>query len=135
MPTQTSTPADFKIAAVALILNTQTEDALELLAKHYGVSVPKLKVGLPKGHVRTAYGTYNAQTQTICVLNSDVFCNPFVILHEFYHHLRSKSVDRMHRGTEKNADKFALDFLQQYQLATAQAEVTGLHKRRPTQQP
>jgi Zn-dependent peptidase ImmA (M78 family) len=70
---------------VALILNKQTEEAIELLAKHYNVSVPKLKFVLPKGHQRTAYGTYNSQTQTICVLNSDIFSNPFVIIHEFYH--------------------------------------------------
>jgi hypothetical protein len=112
---------NFKAVAVALILNKQTEEALELLAEHYKVKVPKLKVGLPKGHQRTAFGTYNGQTQTICVLNSDTFGNPFVILHEFYHHIRSKSVDRQHRGTEKNADKFAIDCLQQYQLAAAKA--------------
>jgi Zn-dependent peptidase ImmA (M78 family) len=51
------------------------------------------------------------------VLNSDFLGNPFVILHEFYHHLRSKSVDRQHRGTEKNANRFAADFLIAYQLA------------------
>jgi hypothetical protein len=41
--------------------------------------------------------------------------NPFVVLHEFYHHLRCKGVDRMHRGTEGNADRFALDFIKAYQ--------------------
>jgi hypothetical protein len=114
-------PANFKPSVVQLILNKQTEDALELLAKTYGVNVPKLKVGLPKGHVRTAYGTYSAKDQTICVMDSDIFGNPFVIIHEFYHHLRSKSVDKMHRGTEKNADKFAIDFLKEYQVAATKA--------------
>jgi Zn-dependent peptidase ImmA (M78 family) len=123
-----------KVAAVTLILNKQTEEALQLLASHYGVSVPKLKVGLPKGHQRTAYGTYNSQTQTICVLNSDVFSNPFVILHEFYHHLRSKAVDRQHRGTEKNADKFAIDFLQQYQIAAVYGAVKNLQNHQQGQQ-
>ena len=93
------------------------EEALELLSENYHVKVPALKVGLPKKHKRKAYGCYTAKTQTITVLNSDVFLNPFVILHEFYHHLRSKSVDHMHRGTEGNADKFALDYLLAYQLA------------------
>ena len=112
-------PSDLKAAVVQLILDHRTENALELLAENYGVDIPRLKVGLPKGHVRSAFGTYNSQTQTICVLNSEVFGNPFVILHEFYHHLRTKGVDKLHRGTEKNADKFAVEFLREYQLAAA----------------
>lgn len=107
----------FKVLIVHLILNGKTEDALEKLATEYGVSVPSLRVGLPKGHKATAYGCYAAQTQTISVLNSDILVNPFVVLHEFYHHIRSKSVDRMHRGTEGNADKFALDYITQFRLA------------------
>ncbi len=116
---QTPPTPDFKPRIVFLILNKQTEQALELLSEQYQVEVPKLKVGLPKGHVRNAYGTYNAKNQTICVLNSDIFGNPFVILHEFYHHIRSKGVDRQHRGTEKNADRFAIDFLMEYQSFAA----------------
>ena len=114
---------NFKPYVVWLILDGKTEDALETLAKHYEVTVPKLKVGLPKGHTK-AFGCYTNKTQTIAVLNSDIFLNPFVILHEFYHHLRSKSVDKMHKGTEGNADKFAIDFLKEYQsyvIRTAQS--------------
>jgi hypothetical protein len=107
---------NFKPYIVSLILNGKTEDALDLLAKEYSVSVPYLKVGLPKGHKNTAYGCYNAKNQTISVLNSDIFVNPFVILHEFYHHIRSKGVDKVHKGTEGNADKFAKDFIVQYQI-------------------
>lgn len=114
---------DFKPYIVALILNGKTEDALELLAKEYNVSVPALKVGLPKKHKTTAYGCYSANNQTISVLNSDIYVNPFVILHEFYHHLRSKAVDRMHKGTEGNADKFALDFIKEYQVAALKAQL------------
>ncbi len=108
---------NFKPLVVWLILNGKTEQALELLAKNYRVSVPSLRVGLPKKHKATAYGCYTAKTQTITVQNSDVLANPFVIIHEFYHHLRSKAVDRVHRGTEGNADKFALDYIQAYQNA------------------
>ena len=108
---------NFKPYIVSLILNGQTEDALDLLAKEYNVSIPCLKVGLPKGHKNTAYGCYTRKSQTISVLNSDILVNPFVILHEFYHHIRSKSVDQVHRGTEENADKFAKDFIIQYQIA------------------
>jgi hypothetical protein len=116
-------PANFKPAIVYLILTMQTEQALELLAKNFHVEIPKLKVGLPKGHTRNSYGTYNAANQTICVLDSEIFGNPFVILHEFYHHLRSKSVDKQHKGTEKNADKFALEFIKAYQEAAAKASL------------
>jgi Zn-dependent peptidase ImmA (M78 family) len=104
---------------VWLILNQQTEEALNLLAKHYGVNVPYLKVGLPKGHKKKAVGVYTSRNETISVFNSDILGNPFVILHEFYHHLRSKSVDKRHRGTERNADRFATDFLMEYQAAAA----------------
>ena len=109
---------NFKPLTVWLILNGKTESALELLAKTYRVSVPNLKVGLPKKHKTKACGTYTAKDQTISVLNSDILVNPFVIIHEFYHHLRSKGVDKMHRGTEGNADKFAIDFLIAYQLTS-----------------
>ena len=102
---------------VQLIINQRTEEALTLLAEHYRVVMPQLKVGLPKGHKRNIYGCYTLKNQTISVLNSDFLGNPFVILHEFYHHLRSKSIDRKHKGTEKNADKFAAEFLEAYRLA------------------
>jgi hypothetical protein len=107
----------FKPTIVLLIINGRTEEALTLLANEYHVKIPNLKVGLPKKHKAVAYGCYTAKTETISVLNSDMLVNPFVILHEFYHHLRSKGVDKMHRGTEKNADKFALEFIEAYKLA------------------
>jgi hypothetical protein len=113
---------NFKPLAVWLIINGKTEEALDLLAQSYKVNVPKLEVGLPKKHKIKAYGCYTAKNQTIYVQNSDVLFNPFVIIHEFYHHLRSKGVDKMHRGTEGNADKFAVDFILQYQLAAKKAQ-------------
>ena len=113
---------NFKPCVVWLILNGKTEDALELLTKKYNVNMPKLKVGLPKGHRITACGCYTNKNETISVSNSDAFKNPFVILHEFYHHLRSKGVDRMHRGTEGNADKFAYDFLREYEVFVRNAQ-------------
>jgi len=108
---------NFKPVVVWLILNGKTEEALEQLARNFGVNVPSLKVGLPKKHRMKALGCYTVVNETISVQSSDVFTNPFVVIHEFYHHLRSKAVDKMHRGTEKNADKFALSFLQAYQEA------------------
>lgn len=105
---------NFKPLIVHLILNGKTEEALTLLAKKYQVKTPSLKVGLPKGRKVTAYGCYSPNNETISVLNSDIIANPFVILHEFYHHLRTKSADKVHRGTEKNADKFAIEFIEAY---------------------
>ena len=110
--------ADFKPLIVWLVLNGQAEKALELLAKNYRVSTPKLKVGLPKGHRAKAFGCYTPKDATISLLNSDVVRNPFVILHEFYHHLRT-SIDKKHKGTEKNADKFAVEFIAAYEAASA----------------
>jgi Zn-dependent peptidase ImmA (M78 family) len=109
--------AEFKPLIVWLILNGKTEEALERLAENYKVNVPKLKVGLPKGHKMRAYGCYTPRNATISVLNSDALGNPFVILHEFYHHLRTHSVDKQHKGTEKNANNFAAEFLQAYENA------------------
>jgi len=105
-----------KPAIVQLILNQETEDALNILAKHHKVSVPKLKVGLPKGHKNKILGCYSPRNQTISLLNSDVMGNPFVILHEFYHHART-SIDKKHKGTERNADKFANEFIKEYKAA------------------
>jgi len=109
--------AEFKPLIVWLILNGKAEEALERLAENYKVDVPQLKIGLPKGRKRHIYGCYTPRNNTISVLNSDMLGNPFVILHEFYHHLRTKAVDKQHRGTEKNANKFAAEFLQAYESA------------------
>jgi hypothetical protein len=112
----------FKASIVWLILNGKTEKALELLAEHYSVEVPKLKVGLPKGRKKKALGCYNAKNGTIFVLNSDTLKEPFIILHEFYHHLRT-ALDRKHKGTERYADEFSREFIQAYKSMAA--EVLG----------
>ena len=94
-------------------MNGKVEKALELLAKRYSVNVPEIKVGLPKGRKKKALGCYNAKKGTIFVSNSDTLKEPFIILHEFYHHLRT-ALDTKHRGTEKYADEFAKEFIQTY---------------------
>ena len=109
--------AKFKAMIVRLILNGRAEEALALLAKNYNVNMPKLKVGLPKGHKKNVSGCYTAKNETISVLNSDAIKNPFVILHEFYHHLRT-SIDKKHKGTEKNASKFAREFIEAYKSSS-----------------
>jgi hypothetical protein len=94
-------------------LNGKVEEALELLAKHYRIDVPRVRVGLPKGRRKNTFGCYTAKNETISVLNSDTLKEPFIILHEFYHHLRT-AVDKKHRGTEKNASVFAKEFIKAY---------------------
>jgi hypothetical protein len=103
----------FKALVVWLILDGKAERALELLAGHYGVDVPRLRVGLPKGRKKKVFGCYVARSGTICVLNSDMLKEPFVVLHEFYHHLRT-AVDMKHRGSERYADGFAREFIEAY---------------------
>jgi len=102
---------------VWLIINGRAEEALERLAEHYGVDAPRLKVGLPKGHKKQTLGCYEAKNMVISVMNSELVKNPFTILHEFYHHIRT-GLDKKHKGTEDYANKFAAKYIQAYQLVS-----------------
>ena len=104
----------FKTRVVQLILKKKVEEALEVLSKHYHVSGPRLKVGMPKGIGRKA-GCYASITKTIHVASMEKLYDPFVILHEFYHHLRTQG--GKHRGTEKHANRFAQEYITAYQSA------------------
>jgi len=99
---------------VWLILDGKAEKALGLLSEHFKVRMPSIKVGLPKGRRSTALGCYSSRDRTISVLNSDALKEPFIIIHEFYHHLRT-SADARHKGTEKHADEFAKGFIEAYE--------------------
>lgn len=101
---------DFALSVVQLIVDGKVEEALVLLAGRYGVRVPRVRVGLPRRRRSKVLGCYSAADETIYVFNSDVLKDPFVVLHEFYHHLRT-GVDRKHRGTERLASKFAEEFI------------------------
>jgi hypothetical protein len=117
--------ARFKASVVWLILSGKPEEALERLSNYYHVGVPKIKVGLPKGHRKNVLGCYTAKDRTISILNSDTLKVPLVILHEFYHHLRTRS-DRIHRGTEKNATEFAVSFIESFNaIASTGFEIVG----------
>ncbi|MEM3090481.1 MAG: hypothetical protein QXW17_01825 [Candidatus Bathyarchaeia archaeon] len=65
-----------------------------MLSHRCGVNIPRLKVEMLKGHCGK-------------------FGKPFIILREFYHHLRT--FGGKHKGTEKNADKFAREFIETYE--------------------
>ncbi|HKZ93868.1 MAG TPA: hypothetical protein VJ249_04705 [Candidatus Bathyarchaeia archaeon] len=104
----------FKAGVVQLILGKEVEEALEALSKHYRVGVPRLRVGMPKRSGGKA-GCYVSGTKTVHVTSMERLYDPFVILHEFYHHLRTHG--GKHMGTEKHANKFAEEYIAAYQNA------------------
>jgi Zn-dependent peptidase ImmA (M78 family) len=84
------------------------EEALDLLSEYYGVERPRLRMGLPSGEKR-ALGCYVHRDKTIYISSQEYLYDPYVLIHEFYHHLRH--VGGKHRGTERHARDFALAFL------------------------
>jgi hypothetical protein len=121
----------FEAIVVQLILQGKTEEALEQLARYYNVGIPKIKVGLPKGNRSKVLGCYASKNQTIYALNSDVLKDPFIILHEFYHHLRT-SPDKRHKGTEKLASRFAKEFIETSRSPRTQYTYTvTIYSRKP----
>lgn len=103
----------FRNKVVQLILARELDQALEALSEHFEVGVPRVKVGLPKKYKSKA-GCYSSKDKTIYVMNREALENPFIILHEFYHHIRTHG--EKHRGTEKYADKFAREFIEAFQM-------------------
>lgn len=97
---------------VQKILDKDTEQALSDLSDLYNIRPPEIIVGTIKGKRKTVYAVYVRNENRIYAMNSDIFCNPFVILHEFYHHLRSRG--GVHRGSEKNANMYAKRFIDAY---------------------
>lgn len=104
---------------VYMILTKRTELALETLSKFYRVKPPEIAVGTVKGKRRTAYAVYVPKERKIYAMNSDVFYNPFIVLHEFYHHLRTQGGP--HRGTERHANLYAKGFIDSYRSVTKTA--------------
>ena len=107
---------DFQGKIVRLIaVERRPEEALDALCSHYRVERPALRIGLPKGEKR-ALGCYVHRERTIYVSSEEYLFDPYVLIHEFYHHLRH--VGGKHRGTERHARDFALSFLRNAQKAT-----------------
>ena len=107
----------FRIEVVRMILNGDAEKALRCLSAHYEVEVPDLRVGTVKRH-RKVLGVYVHKEKRIYVSKSDLMKNPFVILHEFYHHLRASQTPR-NEQVEKRADSFALAYIRAYQQCSS----------------
>lgn len=103
---------EMKATVVALILDTRPEEALDTLSEWYRISRPRLGVGVVEGRTKGVAAVYSARRKEILAAKREYLYNPFVMIHEFYHHLRSRS--GRHRGTEKDADKFAMDFIAAY---------------------
>lgn len=97
---------------VRLILDKKTEAALNLLSAFYKLEAPEIRVGTIKGKRKKVYAVYVGKERKIYARNSDIFYNPFIVLHEFYHHLRSQGTE--HRGSEHNANHYAKHFLNSY---------------------
>ncbi len=92
-----------------MILDGETEAAVNFACAKYRIVPPRIRVGLPKKESRV-YACYQARNKTIYFADGELMKNPFVAMHELYHHLRIHQ--GKHRGTEKHADAFALSFLQ-----------------------
>lgn len=103
---------------VALILDSKPEEALRILSRWYKVSEPKLGIGVVAGKTKGVAAVYSQGRKEILAARREFLYDPFVMIHEFYHHLRS--VSGKHRGTEKQADKFALEFIAAYRRMTVQ---------------
>jgi hypothetical protein len=106
-----------KATVVALILDSNPEEAIAKLSEWYKISQPKLGVGVVEGKTKGIAAVYSQRRREILAARREFMYDPFVMIHEFYHHLRSTSGH--HRGTEKQADRFALDFIEAYRRVAA----------------
>ncbi len=107
---------------MATILDSRPEKALELLCEHYHVEQPRLGVGVVKGRSKGVLAVYSANRKEILAARQEYLYDPFTMLHEFYHHLRQFA--GRHRGTEKNADRFAEDFIAAYRRLASEPSPT-----------
>ena len=113
MTPKDSDEASFQARIVGMIaLARKPEEALDALCSHYRIGRPSLRIGLPKGEKR-ALGCYVHRDRTIYMSREEYLFDPYVLIHEFYHHLRH--VSGKHRGTERHARDFALGFLKNAQ--------------------
>ena len=112
-PSSSVPPDDLtKAKVVYMILNRKTEEALQRLSRFYNITPPEIVVGNIKGKRRTVYAVYVQRESRIYATNSDICYNPFIVLHEFYHHVRTKG--GVHRGSEKHANTYAKSFIDSY---------------------
>ncbi len=106
---------ELRAKVVRLILDARPEDGLRLLSEYYGITEPELRVGTVKRH-RRVLACYVQKEKRIYLSKSEFLVNPFVILHEFYHHLRASQIGEG-RQVEKRADLFASNFIRDFKRA------------------
>jgi hypothetical protein len=104
---------------VGCILDGKPEHAVKLLSEYYGVSEPTLRVGTVKRH-RKVSACYVEKEKRIYLSKSQLLTDPFVILHEFYHHLRASPIAK-NRQVEKRADLFALNFILDFKRSSVKS--------------
>ena len=105
----------FMATVVWLILDSRPEEAIMALSRRYRVSIPKLSIGVVEGRTKGVAAVYSLNRREILAAKREYFYNPFVMIHEFYHHLRSTS--GRHKGTERQADEFATRYIDAYRRA------------------
>ncbi len=101
-----------------MILNARPEEAISALSERYRVEKPRLSVGVFEGKTKGVAAVYSVRRREILAASREYLYDPFVIIHEFYHHLRSTS--GRHRGTERQADEFAADYIGAFRRLSAQ---------------
>jgi len=112
-PSSSVPPDDLtKAKVVYMILNRKTEEALQKLSSFYNITAPEIVVGTIKGKRRTVYAVYVQRERRIYATNSDIFYNPFIVLHEFYHHVRTKG--GVKKKKKKHANMYAKSFIDSY---------------------
>jgi len=114
---------ELKAYVVATILDSKPEDAIEALCEWYRVERPRLGVGVVEGRTKGVAAVYSVKRREILAARREFLYDPFVIIHEFYHHLRSRS--GRHKGTEKQADRFAAEFIGAYERASTRRRGEG----------
>lgn len=114
---------DFKALVVATILDSNPEKAIDILCEHYRVERPKLGVGVVNGRNKGVLAVYSANRKEILAARRECLYDPFTILHEFYHHLRY--LGGTHRGTEKHADRFAIEYIEGYKRVVTRLSRPG----------
>ena len=87
----------------------------------YKVKPPEITVGTIKGKRRTIYAVYVQRESRIYCINSEIFYNSFIVLHEFYHHVRTKG--GIYKGSE-NANMYAKNFIDSYTKIINQKKFT-----------
>jgi len=79
-PLLSATEDQMKASAVALILDSKTEEAIRLLSRWYKVSVPRLGIGVVEGKTKGVAAVYSQNRKEILAARREFMYDPFVII-------------------------------------------------------